>query len=45
MSFGFSPGDILRAIELVKDLRSRFVDAPLQYKAIGEEWVQSLPHD
>ncbi|KAL4809793.1 hypothetical protein BDV18DRAFT_49455 [Aspergillus unguis] len=37
MSFGFSPSDILRAIELVRDLRSRFVDAPLQYKAIGEE--------
>ncbi|KAK1140225.1 hypothetical protein N8T08_010522 [Aspergillus melleus] len=37
MSFGYSIGDFIKVIELVKELRSRFVDAPPQYQAIKEE--------
>ena len=42
MSFGYSIGDFIAVIELVKELRSRFVDAPPQYQAINEEFVLFL---
>ncbi|RMZ91406.1 hypothetical protein DV736_g1357, partial [Chaetothyriales sp. CBS 134916] len=41
MSLGFGFGDFLAVIELAKDIRSRFVDAPDQFKAISIE-VKSL---
>jgi hypothetical protein len=37
MSFGFSVGDFLAAIELANKIRSRFVDAPRQFQAISSE--------
>ncbi|KAK2762720.1 hypothetical protein FQN54_000894 [Arachnomyces sp. PD_36] len=37
MSFGFSIGDFLRTVELVNEIRSRFVDAPNQFKAMTNE--------
>lgn len=37
MSFGFSIGDFLTAIELANRIRARFVDAPDQFRAISEE--------
>jgi hypothetical protein len=37
MSFGFSVGDFLTAIELANRIRSRFVDAPDQFRAISNE--------
>lgn len=37
MSFGFSIGDFLAAIELANRIRARFVDVPDQFKAISDE--------
>ncbi|TVY33521.1 Ankyrin [Lachnellula occidentalis] len=37
MSFGFSIGDFIGAIELVNRIRKEFVNAPSQLKAIGDE--------
>jgi len=37
MSFGFSVGDFLAAIDLAYKIRSRFVDAPDQFRAISDE--------
>jgi hypothetical protein len=37
MSFGFSVADFLTVIELANKIRSRFVDAPDQFKAISNE--------
>jgi len=37
MSFGFSVGDFLTAIEFANRIRSRFVDAPDQFKEISNE--------
>jgi hypothetical protein len=39
MSFGFSVGDFLAAIELANKIRREFVDAPSQFKAISDEYV------
>ena len=39
MSFGYSVGDFIRAVELAQQVRSRFVDAPLQFKAVTDECV------
>ncbi|KFZ02648.1 hypothetical protein V500_00038 [Pseudogymnoascus sp. VKM F-4518 (FW-2643)] len=41
MSFGFSIGDFIAAIELANRIRKEFVDAPSQFKAISDE-VRSL---
>ncbi|KUJ21851.1 uncharacterized protein LY89DRAFT_729351, partial [Mollisia scopiformis] len=41
MSFGFSLGDFIAAIELANKIRKEFVDAPRQFKAISDE-VRSL---
>jgi hypothetical protein len=43
MSFGFSVGDFLTAIELANRIRTRFVDAPDQFKAISDESVSRIP--
>ncbi|TVY86815.1 Ankyrin repeat,PH and SEC7 domain containing protein [Lachnellula willkommii] len=37
MSFGFSVGDFIGAIELVNKIRKEFVNAPSQLKSIGNE--------
>jgi hypothetical protein len=37
MSFGFSIGDFLTAIELANRIRFRFVDIPDQFTAISNE--------
>jgi hypothetical protein len=37
MSFGFSVSDFLTTIKLVNSIRSRFVDAPDQFRAISNE--------
>lgn len=37
MSFGFSVGDIIKVVELAVKLRTRFVDAPDQFKAMRDE--------
>jgi hypothetical protein len=34
MSFGFSVGDFIAAIDLANKIRREFVDAPSQFKAI-----------
>lgn len=39
MSFGFSVGDFIAAIELASKIRKEFVDAPNQFKAISDEYV------
>lgn len=39
MSFGYSVTDFIKLIELAKDLRKRFVDAPKQFSAISDECV------
>lgn len=41
MSFDISIGDILAVSTLANNVRKRFVDAPQQFKAIGDE-VKSL---
>lgn len=37
MSFGFGIGDFIKVIEIAKDIRSRFVAAPEEFKAISNE--------
>jgi hypothetical protein len=39
MSFGFSVGDFIAAIELTNKIRKDFVDAPSQFKAISDEYA------
>ena len=39
MSFGFSIGDFIAAIELTNKIRREFVDAPSQFRAISDEYV------
>ena len=39
MSFGFSVGDFLAAIQLANKIRKEFADAPSQFKAISDEYV------
>lgn len=39
MSFGFGIGDFITVLRLANDLRQRFVDAPVQFKEISEEWA------
>jgi hypothetical protein len=39
MSFGFSVGDFITAIELANKIQRNFVDAPSQFKAISDEYV------
>ncbi|OAP55828.1 hypothetical protein AYL99_09980 [Fonsecaea erecta] len=43
MSFGFGVGDFLAVIGLVREIRSRFVDAPHQFGDISKD-VTSLSH-
>ena len=43
MSFGFSVGDFIHAIELANKLRMRFVDAPEQFRAVASEYVPLIP--
>lgn len=42
MSFGFSVGDFLAAIELANRIRKEFVNAPSQFKAIADEYVLTI---
>jgi hypothetical protein len=37
MSFGFGVGDFIKALELANEIRTRFVDALDQFKAISNE--------
>jgi len=37
MSFGFSVGDFITVLQLAKEIRQRFIEAPEQFKAISEE--------
>jgi len=37
MSFGFSVGDFIAAIQLANRIRKEFVDAPSQFKAVSDE--------
>jgi len=39
MSFGFSFGDFIAAIQLANDIRKEFADAPSQFKAVSDEYV------
>ena len=39
MSFGFSVGDFIAAIEFANKIRREFVYAPSQFKAISDEYV------
>jgi hypothetical protein len=39
MSFGFSVGDFIAAVELANKIRMEFVDAPGQFKAVSDECV------
>lgn len=38
MSFGFSVGDFIAAIELANTIRKEFVDAPSQFRDISDEY-------
>jgi hypothetical protein len=38
MSFGFSIGDFIAAIELTNRIRKEFIDAPGQFKNISDEY-------
>jgi hypothetical protein len=44
MSFGFSVGDFLAAIQLVTKIRKEFADAPSQFKDISDEYEILLIH-
>lgn len=44
MSFGFSVGDLIKAVELAKDIRTRLIDAPKQFSAISDESVETIFH-
>jgi hypothetical protein len=37
MSFGYSAGDFILALQLANNIRKQFVDAPSQFKAISDE--------
>jgi hypothetical protein len=39
MSFGFSIGDFLAAIQLANKIRKEFADTPSQFKAITNKYV------
>lgn len=39
MSFGFSVGDFLAAIQLANKIRKEFGDAPSQFEALTDEYV------
>jgi hypothetical protein len=39
MSFGFSIGDFITALELANKIRKEFVGAPSQFKGISDECV------
>jgi Cdc6-like AAA superfamily ATPase len=39
MSFGFSIGDFFAAIQIANKIRREFVDAPSQFEAISDEYV------
>jgi hypothetical protein len=39
MSFGFSIGDFITAIELANKIRKEFVGAPSQFRDISDECV------
>jgi hypothetical protein len=38
VSFGFSVGDFIAAIELANKIRKDFIDAPGQFKDISDEY-------
>jgi hypothetical protein len=38
MSFGFSVGDFIAAIEIANRIRKEFVDAPSQFRDISDEY-------
>ncbi len=40
MSFGYSVGDFIAVLRLANEVRKRFVDAPVQFKTISEEWAR-----
>lgn len=42
MSFGFGVGDFIAVLDKVNELRERFVDAPVQFKAISREYVREI---
>jgi hypothetical protein len=44
MSFGFSVGDFIAAIELAKRIRKEFIDAPDQFKDVSYEYEILLSH-
>lgn len=39
MDFGFGLGDFITIIQLVNDVRRRFVNAPSQFNAVSNEYV------
>lgn len=39
MSFGFSAGDFIAALELAKKIRKDFRDAPKEFEAVLDEYV------
>ncbi len=39
MSFGFSVGDFIVAIELADKIRKEFAGAPSQFTAVSDEYV------
>jgi hypothetical protein len=39
MSFGFSVGDFLAAIQLANKIRKEFANAPSQFKATTDEYA------
>jgi hypothetical protein len=39
MSFGFGIGDFIAVIEFAEKVRTKFVAAPTQFKAISNEFV------
>lgn len=41
MSFGFSVGDVIAVTKLARGLRKSFIDAPVQFRAISDEYVNS----
>ncbi len=44
MSFGFSVGDFIAAIELTKKIRKEFMTAPSQFKDISDEYEMLSSH-
>ncbi|KAJ5964750.1 uncharacterized protein N7479_004626 [Penicillium vulpinum] len=45
MSFGFGIGDFLAVIELAKEIRKGFVEAPVQFKNISDESLSLVLQD